>query len=575
MHRQIKIALLNSLFLLSASSFAAGVSSLPKILNNDITREQQLRIEQQRQTIEQQQEQKSHRLGSPQQQPKPEAEQSQVCFDINQITLHNASQLSTEQQQQLVQPYQQQCLGINQLEQLQQAITQWYYEQGFVTTRVYFPQQDLSDGHLTLTIQEGFIESMAFTQNDTNQRLSLEQAMPATAGQLLNLRDIEQGLEQLNRLQSNQAQVQFIPGTQAGSTQIQVDNSPQKIWRLSVAYNNSGQQETGKQQRSFFADIDSPFKHNGYAYFSYQGDVKDDQRDGKGSENIALHYDIPKGYWNFSFDASWSEYLTTVKGQLTHFRFTGKSNQQRLGLSRILFRDNNSKWRLAGNLIRKDNKNFIEGELIDINSRTLSLVELALSYWWYGQNNASLNGTLAYQQGLKWFNAPDDSQLAAHQLPKAQFNKTTLSINFLQPFQWGEQTFRWQSNFQGQYTDDLLFGTERISITGQYSVRAYSETSLSGDRGAYWRNELNTFLPAHWFKTAKGNLQLKAGIDMGKVNFQGLEHTHWQSLSGWFIGASWYSPHLNMSLTYARPIHAPKEWPADESSTWFNISINI
>ncbi|MEX0631467.1 ShlB/FhaC/HecB family hemolysin secretion/activation protein [Serratia ureilytica] len=43
----------------------------------------------------------------------------------------------------------------------------------------------------------------------------------------------------------------------------------------------------------------------------------------------------------------------------------------------------------------------------------------------------------------------------------------------------------------GQTSADNLYAGERISIGGQYSVRGFKEQYLTGNRGAYWRNELN------------------------------------------------------------------------------------
>ncbi|MBO1916314.1 hypothetical protein J4727_12560 [Providencia rettgeri] len=57
----------------------------------------------------------------------------------------------------------------------------------------------------------------------------------------------------------------------------------------------------------------------------------------------------------------------------------------------------------------------------------------------------------------------------------------------------------------------ILYGIERISIGGQYSVRGYHEQSLSGNRGGYWRNEINKGIA----NTAIGQLRFIGALDYG------------------------------------------------------------
>ena len=70
---------------------------------------------------------------------------------------------------------------------------------GWTTTRVLAPAQDLKSGRLRLTILPGKIRYVAMTP-DSSRRFWLYSAFPAHDGDLLDLRDIEQGLENLQRL---------------------------------------------------------------------------------------------------------------------------------------------------------------------------------------------------------------------------------------------------------------------------------------------------------------------------------------------------------------------------------------
>ncbi len=60
---------------------------------------------------------------------------------------------------------------------------------------------------------EGRVETVTL---DGHQEKALKMAFPQAEGQVLNLRDIEQGLEQLNRMSSRALTVDILPGSREG-----------------------------------------------------------------------------------------------------------------------------------------------------------------------------------------------------------------------------------------------------------------------------------------------------------------------------------------------------------------------
>ena len=143
-------------------------------------------------------------------QPAPSQRPEDVrCFDISTIELKGADSLSASDRQALLKPFIGQCLGVSQLNALLKAITDLYLARGLVTSRAYLPQQDLSSGHLQVMVVEGRLESFRTDDSSGLSERELAMAFPGSAGQLLNLREIEQMVDQLNRLPSNQAQMEL------------------------------------------------------------------------------------------------------------------------------------------------------------------------------------------------------------------------------------------------------------------------------------------------------------------------------------------------------------------------------
>ncbi|MCX8611250.1 MULTISPECIES: POTRA domain-containing protein, partial [unclassified Gilliamella] len=82
---------------------------------------------------------------------------------------------------------------------LMSAIQDRLVSYGYITTRVVVPEQDLTQGVLKLLLVEGKVRHVRYT-DDSDKYAQLYTAMPAREGKILNLRDIEQGLENLQRI---------------------------------------------------------------------------------------------------------------------------------------------------------------------------------------------------------------------------------------------------------------------------------------------------------------------------------------------------------------------------------------
>lgn len=499
------------------------------------------------------------------------------CFDISSIMLDGADHMFATSQQSLTLPFVNQCIDLDKINQLLKDISQWYFDQGYVTSRAYVTVQDLSSGQLTITIIEGIIE--AFKMVDPTSRINTSTAFPSHVGELLNLQDIEQGLEQINRLQSNQVSMDILPGSAPGLSVINVQSQTSKPWVISLSRDNSGQGSTGELMNGLFTSVDNLFGLNDYTYLNLQKENTSDT--GKSSESIGWHWDMPLGYWNMGIDVHYFDYLTTLNITGNKFETSGTSLTQRLFLSRVLYRNQDSKLILRTHLERKKIENFIEDVLLDNSSRTLSIGSIGLEYDQYLPNQIQWQLALNYYRGLRLFDAPDDDKRLTGS-PKAQFEKFIARIDYQKQ---GSLNLKeslhipllFQSQLQLQYSGDKLFGSEQFSIGGLYTVRGYKDSSISASSGAYWRNTIT--LP--WHIPSGGNVLQNINpfiaFDIGTIRDKAhsVSHNSYTDLKGWAIGTQFSGNHYTAKLIYARPISTPHELTSSQEQWYFNISMTL
>ncbi|WP_448723250.1 ShlB/FhaC/HecB family hemolysin secretion/activation protein [Pseudomonas farris] len=503
----------------------------------------------------------------------PTAPTDSRCFPIKTIELKGADALSEGERQRLLKPFLNQCLGVPQLNQLLKVITNHYLEKGLVTSRAYLPQQDLSGGHLQVLVVEGRVEGLKGAENSKLSDRELAMAFPGKAGDLVNLREIEQMVDQLNRLPSNDAQMELTPGQNIGGSEVLVKNTPQKPWRVGLSRHNDGQKSTGEQQWGTAFDWDSPLGLADQLALRGGHDAISDHQ--KTSRNGMLYYNLPFGWWNLSYTYSQSEYRALGQANGFNFKQSGDSQNHQLRLERVIHRDAVSKTSLNTGLAYLRTNNFIEDSKLAESSNRISEAQFGINH---GRRigNAFVNLDLGLQNGIGALDAQGDHEPGPG-LPDARYRKYTATLSYLQPFVLGGESFSFSSLMTGQRSEDVLFSPQRMSLGGQSSIRGYKDQSLSGDSGGYWRNDLRWSRPVtlEWLRPVFAEYGTSLGYDQGVIRgdrYNGDQHGRMSSNSLELFARG---EHLSASVTFAHSLERPDALSEREAPIYFRVDFSL
>jgi hemolysin activation/secretion protein len=392
------------------------------------------------------------------------------------------------------------------------------------------------------------------------------------AGGLLNLRDIEQGIDQVNRLSSNNATLDIQPGAVPGESTVVIHNKPTFPVHASLSGDNTGSESTGRNQAGFSLSADGILHLNELLLATYRRSQPNDMEH-KGSESKSVTAIVPFRWTTFTATASDSEFVSTV--QLPSgdtLKFQGKSRNAALRVDQLLYRNQVTRAGVYGNLTVKDSKNYLGGELLGVSSRKLSVFDLGGT-----ASTAVLGGSLSvdlgYSRGLGIAGALHDADGLADSAGHAQFGKVTINANWMRPFKIGRLDAGVSSSLTGQYALDTLYGTEQMLIGGPYTVRGFYTNTLSGDHGAYLRNEvfMRPVLPLFGTEIP---LRAYAGLDVGHVKNK-VAAIPDGTLSGAALGLNiaWKRTSLDVSAT--RALHEPHAFQREGTQTWVRLNIEI
>lgn len=482
------------------------------------------------------------------------------CFEINQISLQQASLITPDTQKRLVAPYINQCLSLDRINQLVRAISEWYVQRGYITSRAFLTEQNLSHGTLNITVLEGKLEAIHLQGASARQ---LNMAFPTRAGRILNLRDIEQGMEQINRLRTTPVQIEIIPSTQPGYSIVNLTSTPEFPLTLGLNMDNSGQRSTGIGQLSgslvgndLLGVADRWFVSGG------RSSAFSDWRD---AQNFQAGVSVPYGYGLLDYSYSWSNYHSRFNANSFDWYSNGDNISNRLSGSWVLFRNGQIKTGLQLGLNHYVSHNWLNQTLLQSSSRKLTSLQIGFNHTQkIAGGVATLNPMLS--RGMPWFDAESDKG-KSDDFPKAEFRKWSVSSSYQRPV---TQKMWWLSSFYAQWSPDRLYGSERLTIGGENSVRGYKEQYLSGDVGGYLRNELNYSL---FTLPALGEVSTTLALDGGWLQSDKQDRYAAGTLWGSSLGLGTRNAHVSTQLSLGIPVSYPNYLAPDRLSVYARVGL--
>lgn len=475
------------------------------------------------------------------------------------------------------------CLGAQGVNHIMTLVQNAVIERGYTTTRILTAPQDLNSGKLALTVMAGKIGRIRFDESHAAEThvgriTAFQNEFPAASDGLLNLRDLEQGLENLKRIPTAEADIQIVPSEKPDVSDVVVKWQQRTVpYRLTLGFDDSGSKATGRYQGNATFSADNPFGLSDLFYASYNRDFGtrsanmgiDGRKVEGGTKGYAFHYSVPFGKWLWSWNHSYYRYHQAVAGDAEVYDYNGKSWNSDVGVSRLLYRDARRKTHAAFKLWQRETQSFIDDAEIEVQRRRTAGWSANLNHKEYiGQ--ATLNLGLGYKRGTGRNNSlPAPEEAFGEGTSRMKILTADAGVNV--PFKIGRQNFAFDSNFHAQWNKTPLTPQDKIAIGNRHTVRGFDgEMTLSAERGWYWRNDLSwQYRPNH---------QLYAGIDGGRVSGPSAAYLLGQSLSGAALGVRGQTKAggtLAYDLFAAKPLHKPDRFQTAKTTFGFNLNYSF
>lgn len=185
------------------------------------------------------------------------------AFAVGRIESAGELLFSEEEFRRIASVFEGQTLAAVHIQALLDRMTRALVAAGYITSRAAVDAQSIAQGRLRVSVQAGRIERIRYNGQDIGAQdpssapsapfsafahLGVRMALPMARGDVLRLQDIEQAVDQINRLRRNGVQVQILPGEQAGGSILEFTNKEGDARGYTLSIDNQGASNTGRMR---------------------------------------------------------------------------------------------------------------------------------------------------------------------------------------------------------------------------------------------------------------------------------------------------------------------------------------
>ncbi|MEX6313655.1 ShlB/FhaC/HecB family hemolysin secretion/activation protein [Providencia manganoxydans] len=487
----------------------------------------------------------------------------QNCYEIKSIHLDTERKIANMRLlQQYVDQAVGQCLGIYGMETLAKGLQDKIIKIGYVTTRINIPEQNISKGLLKLKIIPGTVDNIKLTDN-SSEYISLFNTMPTEKGKVLNLRDLEQGLENLERIPGVKTNIELMPGKEFSTTDIEIERVQSSYFNVGGWLNNAGSQQTGKNQIGVTVYGNNLTSLNDTIYVSMGKNLENRAR--YSTKNQAIYYAVPYNYWLYSVYASKSNYKQTINDSIMSYKYYGENRYLNFSASHVFLRGQSYKDSLTFQLMKRKSRYHLEDISLLSQERDLTNINIGLNHR-QNINNSTVDASINYQRNVQWLGAKPSWDMEYGDVSKMG-RIITIDVNAVIPFSFDNFVMSYNPQVFIQYTPDNLTIQDQFSLGNRWTVRGFDEEySLIGDKGFYFRNEFNFYFPN---VSIYPYYALDYGRIIGDIYPIGLYSN--DQLLGSALGVRGNFNIFNYDLFIAVPLYKPAEYETSD----LNIGLNV
>ena len=449
-------------------------------------------------------------------------------------------------------------LTVEQLNEVADQVKRHYRDKGWFLAQAYIPAQTAEQGAVDIAVLEGrigkLIVNVAADAPISSRYATQLVATCLREGQVITEADMARPQLLFGDVPRITAKTVIEPGSELGTANLLINivrDQEAAVVSGTLELDNFGSRVSGSNRFSAELNVNNPYGLGDQ--LALRGFVSNTS----GNDFGRIAYSIPSGPWGTRVGASAAHLDYLLSQEFTALQPNGVADIVSVNASHPLVRGRDDN--LSAQIVA-EKKKLTDRTATPVSAETSSMASLRLQL--NGDARDVLMGVNIYSVSVMHGNfqiddstrqLQDQSSSGAHSA--GAFNKLMYSYQRLQQLQ---PSLNALFSLSGQIADKNLHSSEKNSIGGASSVRAFRVGELVGDQGYSLSTELRYTLPQ--LKTDKIDVVTTLFYDYGHIT---LNHdnaalknpVNTRSISGYGAGLNLaYGEHVALKLAIAWPV---------------------
>ena len=438
----------------------------------------------------------------------------------------------------IIRPFAYKCLSNILIETMMGYLNKAYADNGYVTTQVYIPKQDISTKIFKMQVVAGRIESIEIDKNQPLYKRQVALAFPVNTGDILNIEYLQQGIDNIKKRPSKNVAIKLQPGDKAAMSKVIISAVDQTPWRIRYETKKIYYHGIKRKTNDIALEIDNILGINDGFKLSFGG--------GKNSNNLNASITAPIKWADFTLTSDYSEYLSILTKTTELF---GQSYNITANMDYILSRSPNDKLIANFNISKRMSDRYINNN--HLTPQRLSVLKIGLKHI-KSIKNLNLISHIGFSKGLSLFGAQKDPASATISTPRAQFFLLTANTSLNYVF---KNIASISSKWNFQWSQDALYSDQQLNLGDVSATRGTGHVGLNADIGIATQHQIGFRLsskssPLFSSFLAKFEPYLFLDASAGK-NIANARKYYASSIGG---GLKFENKYLNFEISIAKPI---------------------
>jgi hemolysin activation/secretion protein len=401
------------------------------------------------------------------------------------------------------------------LQALAERVTRHLKDEGWILARAYLPEQDVSDGVITIDIIPGRLDTQgrAFRIEDIGEqplridpeRLGDMLIALIPEGEPVREADLNRAILLINDLPGIDALARLEAGEATGSTHILLSVREGDLFSASANASNFGSRSTGQTRGGVNAALSGPFGIGDQATFGYTRS--------EGLDLAQLGYSRPLGASGLRLDLAHTNLrYKVIDGPGEDDDLKGDAWTNRAGVEFPVIRTQLTNLSVGFDWTYEALEDRIAGDKlsdkrVEFYSPSASFDHTDQLFGWVGRTDLSLTPRWG-ELDLSRVESDLDADAAEFQAD-GHYKKAEYRVSRLQGV--ADLPLTLFAELRGQWAGDNLDSSQRFQVGGPNGLRAYPSGEASSDEGHLLRAEARYALPGDL--TELGQMTLSAFYD--------------------------------------------------------------